>query len=67
MANLISDYDGTLHESLCIYAPAFRLGYSQLVTKGLVRNKKFSDAEISRWVGFSAKDFQDSYIDIVAT
>lgn len=62
MANLIFDYDGTLHESLCIYAPAFRLGYSQLVTKGLVPNKEFSDAEISRWLGFSAKDMWDNFL-----
>lgn len=62
MANLIFDYDGTLHESLCIYAPAFRLGYSHLVSKGLAPEKEFSDTEISRWLGFSAKDMWESFM-----
>lgn len=62
MANLIFDYDGTLHESLCIYAPAFRLGYSHLVRKGIVADKEFSDAEISRWLGFSAKDMWENFM-----
>lgn len=62
MANLIFDYDGTLHESLRIYAPAFRLGYSHLVRKGLAPEKDFSDAEISQWLGFSAKDMWESFL-----
>lgn len=62
MANLIFDYDGTLHESLCIYAPAFRLGYCHLVKKGLASHKEFSDAEISRWLGFSAKDMWENFM-----
>lgn len=62
MANLIFDYDGTLHESLCIYAPAFRLGYSHLVRKGLAPGKEFSDAEISHWLGFSAKDMWENFM-----
>lgn len=62
MANLIFDYDGTLHESLCIYAPAFRLGYSHLVRRGMAPDKGFSDAEISRWLGFSAKDMWENFM-----
>ncbi len=62
MANLIFDYDGTLHESLCIYAPAFRLGYSHLVMKGLAADKEFSDTEISHWLGFSAKDMWEGFM-----
>lgn len=62
MANLIFDYDGTLHESLCIYAPAFRLGYSHLVRMGLAPDKDFSDSEISRWLGFSAKDMWGKFM-----
>lgn len=62
MANLIFDYDGTLHESLCIYAPAFRFGYSHLVRAGLAPGKEFSDTEISRWLGFSAKDMWKNFM-----
>lgn len=56
MATLILDYDGTLHESLLIYAPAFRLAYDGLVQKGLAPTRIFEDDEISRWLGLSAKD-----------
>lgn len=62
MANLIFDYDGTLHESLRIYAPSFRLGYSNLVSRGLAPDIEFSDAEISRWLGFSVKDMWESFM-----
>lgn len=62
MANLIFDYDGTLHESLCIYAPAFRLCYSHLIREGLAPDKEFSDAEISRWLGFSAKAMWENFL-----
>lgn len=62
MANLIFDYDGTLHESLCIYAPAFRLGYSYLVGKRLAPEREFSDAEISRWLGLSVKDMWQRFM-----
>ncbi|WP_444643122.1 hypothetical protein ACRQU7_01245 [Caproiciproducens sp. R1] len=55
MANLIFDYDGTLHESLYIYAPAFRLGYPHLVRKGLIPDKDFSDTGISSGLIFPQK------------
>ncbi|MDD2217703.1 MAG: HAD hydrolase-like protein [Eubacteriales bacterium] len=62
MANLIFDYDGTLHESLYIYAPSFRLGYSDLVRRGLAADIKFSDDGISQWLGFSVKDMWESFM-----
>ncbi len=62
MVNLIFDYDGTLHGSLCIYASVFCLGYSHLVRKRLALDKEFSDAEISRWLGFSAKDMWENFM-----
>ncbi|WP_283607747.1 HAD family hydrolase [Faecalispora anaeroviscerum] len=62
MASLIFDYDGTLHESLHIYAPAFRLSYEQLVKKGLALQREWSAHEISRWLGFSAKDMWSQFM-----
>lgn len=62
MANLIFDYDGTLHESLYIYAPAFRLSYAHLVRKGLAPARDFSDTEISRWLGYSSKNMWESFM-----
>ena len=34
MKGVIFDYDGTLHESIRIYAPAFHKAYEYLVEKG---------------------------------
>lgn len=62
MANLIFDYDGTLHESLRIYAPAFRQGYANLVGRGLAPDIEFSDVEISQWLGFSVKEMWERFI-----
>lgn len=55
-ALLIFDYDGTLHDSIQIYAPAFRKSYRALVKMGYVPEKQFTDMEISRWLGFSAQE-----------
>jgi phosphoglycolate phosphatase len=62
MINLIFDYDGTLHNSLKIYAPAFRSAYTYLVEKGLAPSKVFSDQEISYWLGFSAVEMWNTFL-----
>jgi len=62
MANLIFDYDGTLHDCIKIYAPAFRLAYSYLVSLGVADKREWSVGEISRWLGFSAKDMWNSFM-----
>lgn len=56
MINLIFDYDGTLHNSIKIYAPAFRSAYTYLIEKGIAASKEFSDKEISYWLGFTAEE-----------
>lgn len=56
MTTVFLDYDGTLHESIHVYAPAFRLAYGQLERAGLVDARTFSDAEIARWLGYPAQD-----------
>ena len=53
---LIFDYDGTLHDSIQIYALAFRKSYRALVRMGYVPEKQFTDMEISRWLGFTAQE-----------
>lgn len=62
MASLILDYDGTLHESLPIYAPAFRLAYEYLVRKHLAPQRAWTDYEISLWLGFSAKEMWANFM-----
>ena len=56
MVNLVFDYDGTLHHSIKIYAPAFRKAYRYLVSQGEAPDRAWSDEEISQWLGYSSKE-----------
>jgi len=60
--NIIFDYDGTLHNSIKIYGPAFRQAYSYLVEKGYGEERSWKDEEISKWLGFSSKDMWNSFM-----
>lgn len=60
--NIIFDYDGTLHNSIRIYGPAFRQAYSYLVKKGYAEERSWCDKEISRWLGFSSKDMWNNFM-----
>ncbi len=62
MANLIFDYDGTLHDSIHIYAPAFRLSYEHLVQRGLAVHREWTNTQISYWLGYSAKDMWENFM-----
>lgn len=62
MTTLFLDYDGTLHQSLHIYAPAFRLAYSQLVQQGLAPECSFSDEWIGQWLGYTARDMWTTFL-----
>lgn len=62
MTNLLFDYDGTLHNSIKIYAPAFRTAYTYLIKNGYADTKEFTDQEISYWLGFTAYDMWKSFL-----
>jgi phosphoglycolate phosphatase len=62
MTNLIFDYDGTLHNSIKIYAHAFRTAYTYLVDNGFANPNEFTDLEISYWLGFSADDMWKCFL-----
>lgn len=47
------DYDGTLHDSMRLYGPAFRQTYAALVADGWAEPREFSDQEIASWLGYS--------------
>lgn len=64
--NIIFDYDGTLHNSIKIYAPAFREAYEYLVEKGLAKSRVWQDHEISRWLGFSSRDMWEAFMPDLA-
>ncbi|MBP3310383.1 MAG: HAD family hydrolase [Ruminococcus sp.] len=56
MANLIFDYDGTIHDSMKTYAPAFRGTMKWLEDCGYIPHKDYSDSDISFWLGFNSTD-----------
>ncbi len=62
MTNLLFDYDGTLHNSIKIYAPAFRTAYNYLVDNGFADAKEFTEREISYWLGYTADDMWKSFL-----
>lgn len=50
------DYDGTIHNSIKIYAPAFRKAYNNLVRLKYVKPKEWSEKEISKWIGLNPEE-----------
>lgn len=54
--HLLFDYDGTLHETMRIYGPAFRMACEDLAARGLIEPRHDSDAEIAAWLGFSTPE-----------
>lgn len=56
MANIIFDYDGTLHNSMLTYAPAFRDTMKWLSDNGFIADRVYPDKEISYWLGFNSTD-----------
>jgi phosphoglycolate phosphatase len=60
MINLIFDYDGTIHDCIKIYKPAFRKAQSYLQEIGLTLPATSAD-ELERWLGFSASEMWASF------
>ena len=62
MADLIFDYDGTVHETLRIYEPAFRNTYAWLVENGYAQPRQISAKEIGNWLGYNSTDMWNSFM-----
>ncbi len=56
------DFDGTLHDSIKIYAPSFRKGYDFLVENKKAEHKIWQDEEIQKWLGYTSKEMWDNFI-----
>ena len=56
MTHLIFDYDGTIHNSILTYAPAFRTTMKWLSDNGYIADREYTDKEISYWLGFNSTD-----------
>ncbi len=60
-ATIILDYDGTLHDCVPIYAPAFRLSYAGLVEQGQMPPRAWEDSEVEKWLGLTSAEMWDSF------
>ena len=56
------DYDGTLHNSIKIYAPAFRKAYDYLIKSGFAESREWTEIEISYWLGFNPQDMWEKFM-----
>lgn len=59
---IVFDYDGTLHETLRVYAPAFRTAYDYLVEQGAAPKRQFQDAALGKWLGCTALEMWQSFM-----
>lgn len=63
MTNLIFDYDGTIHDTMKTYAPAFRNTCKWLYDNGYTSEiKEYSDKQISYWLGFNSTDMWQMFM-----
>jgi phosphoglycolate phosphatase len=62
MINVIFDYDGTLHDSLKIYAPAFRKCCKIIAEDGFLVQKEYSDDDIKKWIGMDVKTMWNTFM-----
>ena len=53
MKTIFFDYDGCIHDSLHIYAPAFREAQENLVRLGFAQHQDWSAREIRQWIGLN--------------
>lgn len=58
---LFFDYDGTLHNTMLLYKPAFMAAYEYLKSVGLENERTFDDHEISQYLGYTAQEMWDLY------
>ena len=56
------DFDGTIHNSVKIYAPAFKKAYDFLVEKNKANPREWKNEEISKWLGFTRKEMWDNFM-----
>jgi phosphoglycolate phosphatase len=56
------DYDGTLHNSIKIYAPAFIKAYDFLVENKLAEPRTWREEEISYWLGYNSEEMWKAFM-----
>lgn len=53
---LVFDYDGTIHDTMIIYEPAFRECYEGLVRGGFLPEEPIDTGRIAGWLGMNVKE-----------
>lgn len=56
------DYDGTLHNSIKIYAPAFKKAYDFLIENKLAKARIWKEEEISYWLGYNSEEMWKAFM-----
>ena len=59
---ILFDYDGTIHNTLRIYEPAFRETYHWLTEQKLVEEQKIESSAIASWLGLNSKEMWDTFL-----
>lgn len=57
------DYDGTIHDCIKIYAPAFRKAYEFLVEKNKAVPRQWKNEEIQKWLGYTSKSMWEKFMN----
>ena len=58
---LIFDYDGTIHNTMGIYEPAFRKAHEWLIGEGLRQPEEVTYERISAWLGINSVDMWNDF------
>ena len=58
---LIFDYDGTLHNTLKIYEPAFRAAFRWLVEEGYEHEQTIPSGQLASWLGLNSRDMWEAF------
>lgn len=59
---LIFDYDGTIHNTLIIYEPAFRSVFRWLAEQGYAQDQNISSEQIAGWLGLNSRQMWNSFL-----
>lgn len=57
------DYDGTIHNSVKIYSPAFKKAYDFLVDNNKAEPRVLKEEEISKWLGYTSAEMWKSFME----
>lgn len=62
MVNLLFDYDGTLHDTLHIYAPSLQEVFAHLVAAGHAEERRLTREEMQRFIGYTREEMWASFL-----